>query len=233
MTKILHLSPSDIGGPTICPMAKLANCEQACLNTAGRGGFGIVNNNTLQAENNHILPNNIVQNARLNRTRLFHNNRRQFMAFLINEIKNAEKMASRNNLKLAIRLNGTSDIRWENMIADYENNLTIFEVFPHVQFYDYTKIAKRLQQKLPHNYHLTVSYSRANNKYALYVNKHVGENHNLAVVFRKTAPNTFMGRKVINGDEHDLRFLDPPGSIVALTAKGQAKKDQSGFVIDA
>ena len=39
--------------------------------------------------------------------------------------------------------------------------------------------------------------------------------------------------RIIDGDEHDARFLDPgPSYVVALTAKGRAKTDTSGFVID-
>ena len=37
---------------------------------------------------------------------------------------------------------------------------------------------------------------------------------------------------VINGDKTDMRFKDPVGVIVGLKAKGKARKDTSGFVID-
>jgi hypothetical protein len=56
--------------------------------------------------------------------------------------------------------------------------------------------------------------------------------YNLAVVFRGTMPEKFLGRKVINGDKDDLRFLDPKNVVVGLKAKGKARKDNSGFVIE-
>jgi hypothetical protein len=37
----------------------------------------------------------------------------------------------------------------------------------------------------------------------------------------------------VDGDKDDLRFLDPQGVIVGLKAKGDAKHDDTGFVIDA
>jgi hypothetical protein len=100
--------------------------------------------------------------------------------------------------------------------------------FPDVQFYDYTKLPGR---KVPANYHLTVSYSGANAKYA---SKVLRSRHNIAVVFRdkESIPEFFNGRPVIDGDRDDLRFLDQTNSIVALYAKGKAKKDTTGFVID-
>ena len=76
------------------------------------------------------------------------------------------------------------------------------EMFPEVQFYDYSKLPGR---KVPANYDLTVSYSGANKSYARKVAK---TPHNISVVFRDRLPETFLGREVINGDENDLRFKD-------------------------
>ena len=128
-----------------------------------------------------------------------------------------------------MRLNGTSDIQWEHIKLDNENN--IFEEFPQVQFYDYTKIPTR---KVTHikNYHLTWSYSEANEKYAEYWKEALDKGMNVATVFRKDLPKFYKGVKVFNGDTNDLRFLDERGVIVGLKAKGKARKDTSGFVID-
>ena len=77
---------------------------------------------------------------------------------------------------------------------------------------------------------MTWSYSESNDKYAGWIDR---VKDNIAVVFRtKDLPETFKGRGVIDGDLHDMRFLDEPNSVVGLKAKGQAKKDTSGFVID-
>ena len=121
-------------------------------------------------------------------------------------------------------MNGTSDIQWEKILVDDKN---IFELFPDIQFYDYTKIPTR---KVGHikNYHLTWSYSEANDKYASWYDKIA---YNIAVVFNGAFPIYFKGREVVNGDESDLRFLDKRNVVVGLKAKGKARHDMSGFVI--
>lgn len=47
---------------------------------------------------------------------------------------------------------------------------------------------------------------------------------NVAVVFKDKLPSKWMSRRVIDGDKHDLRFLDPKGVIVGLVAKGLGRK---------
>ena len=207
LTAILYLAPADtVQGINLCPMAEIAGCKSACLYKAGRGAF------------------NNVQQARIRKTQFFRDNRDGFMRILIEDIEKAERKASKAGKKLAVRLNGTSDIAWENIRVDGD---TIFELFPDVQFYDYTKLPGR---KVPGNYHLTTSYSEANLQYAV---KALKSRHNIAVVFRTPQfPAIFHGKTVIDGDETDLRFLDPEHVIVGLYAKGPAKKDTSGFVID-
>ena len=81
----------------------------------------------------------------------------------------------------------------------------------------------------PPNYHLTYSLNEDNYNKAIEVLKNGG---NVAVVFRKDLPQNFNGYKVINGDEHDLRYLDEKNVVVGLKAKGKAKKDTSGFVMN-
>lgn len=58
---------------------------------------------------------------------------------------------------------------------------------------------------------------------------------NVAVVFGTpkghALPETWHGYRVVDGDVSDLRFLDPPGTVVGLRAKGSAKKNQSTFVV--
>ena len=107
--------------------------------------------------------------------------------------------------------------------------------FPTVQFYDYSKLYLRAYKDLPSNYHLTLSYSEANPDFAEAVlNAHKLTGVNVAVVFRDkdTIPTSFAGSTVLDGDKDDLRFLDAPRHIVALYAKGDARKDDTGFVID-
>ena len=201
---------------TLCPFAKLAQCHEPCLNTAGRGGI-IKRGETT----------NSIELARLRRSLYYLDDRENFLAQLHKEITAFMHKCKRNNKKPCIRLNGTSDIQYENELYQGKN---MFEHFPDVQFYDYTKIPTRKVDKHS-NYHLTWSYSEANKKYAELFDK---VPNNKAVVFRdKILPKMFKGLKVIDGDKTDMRFLDKPNSVVGLKAKGKAKKDYSGFVIDA
>ena len=212
LTGILYLSPSDTSGHQVCPGAKRAGCEAACLNRAGKGGM------------------NSVQNARLRKTRLFFDEREWFMAQLTRDIESLQRKAQREGALPAVRLNGTSDINWQTVPLLYRGEVysNIFKVFPNVQFYDYSKY---LMSSKESNYHLTFSYSPLA-AFSASAYRAVEEGLNLAVVFRGQPPETFLGMPVIDGDATDLRFMDPPYHVVALKAKGPAKKDFSGFVVD-
>ncbi len=231
LTAILYLSPSDLSSVELCPLARIAGCREACLNTAGRGGLA---SKTMKAPNGDRIPNNSIQKARLARTKLFNEDLCGFMVQLSDEINALRKKADKMGLKPAVRLNGTSDIRWEQIpyikIGNQGAFYSIMDIFKSVQFYDYTKIPNRT--KLPSNYHLTYSYSGVP-AYQKFVTKalEASPEMNLAVVFKDELPETYMGRRVINGDEHDLRFLDPKGVVVGLKAKGRARKDTTGFVV--
>lgn len=233
MTAILYLSPSDLSGVELCALAELAGCRKGCLGTAGRGGMA-KDNATFTAPNGDQLPDNAVQRARLRRTFLFLNDRDAFMRQLVREIESAERKAARKGLTLVVRPNGTSDNRWENIPAE-RNGATfpnIFAAFPHIQFYDYTKIPNRRVAHIP-NYHLTFSYSHRPEFAPIVVKalKHYGARVNFAAVFADGLPPAFLGRAVVNGDETDLRFTDAPGVVVGLKAKGRARRDVSGFVV--
>lgn len=201
LTAVMYLAPFDLSGYQVCPKAS-KGCASACLNTAGRG----------KMDN--------VQQARIRKTQLFFSDKKSFMKQLIKDIKAVVRKANREDMTPCIRLNGTSDIPWERVRYEDQN---IFEIFPNVQFYDYTKRVKRTQLD---NYHLTFSLSEDNDEDA---KKALENGMNVAVVFKKM-PQEFWGRQVVDGDETDLRFLDPKDVIVGLKAKGQAKKDKSGFV---
>jgi len=232
-TAILHLSPYKLSGKNFCSDASLG-CISGCLNTSGHGKF------------------DSVQNARLNKSHFFLNDRKGFLNQLIKEIEAFERHCEKRKLKPAIRLNGTSDIPWENVNIG-KNNLgwTLFSLFPQIQFYDYTKSKRRvLKPNLPLNYHLT--FSRSEETPINDIREILDNGKNVAVVFSHF-PNDFEPLslldssitgaydRVINGDLTDLRFLDQcldlqgnpikKGFIVCLSAKGKAKKDQSGFVV--
>jgi hypothetical protein len=214
-TAILYLMPAKQSGVQLCPMAKTAGCEKACLFTAGRGAM------------------NSVMLSRLRKTLYFNQYRDLFMQQLHNELIRERAKAKRKGYKLIVRLNGTSDIRWENIaVSGYAN---IMQALPDIIYYDYTKLANR---KVPANYDLTFSYSGVSD-YAPFVAKAVANGERIAVVFRDRSivdamlanGETFLGLPVVDGDNSDIRHLDPKGAVVALYAKGKARKDQSGFVV--
>jgi len=208
---ILHLAPADVSGREVCPK-RTAGCTAACLNTAGRGGMFKRGETT-----------NVIQQARIRKTRYFFEARDYFMMDLYDDIKRAIRYAERQGLKPVFRLNGTSDLAWEKYTIN-ENN--IFELFPNVQFYDYTKVLGRKTSKYK-NYHLTFSAADGNDAD---VARAMEQGMNVAVVFDEI-PQTYKGRSVFNADDTDLRFLDPKGVVLGLKAKGRAKKDYTGFVI--
>lgn len=203
-TAILYLVPAgQLNLPNFCPHAS-EGCKQACLFTAGRGKFS-----------------NVIF-SRQRKSEFFVVDREGFLEKLHGEIA---KLSKKHD-KLAIRLNGTSDIPWENLVA--------MERFPKAKFYDYTKNFKRMERylsgMLPSNYHLTFSKSETNESQCRKVLKLGG---NVAMVFRNGLPASYGSNQyqVIDGDSDDLRFLDPSFSVVGLKAKGGAKHDKSGFVV--
>lgn len=212
-TYILYLAPAaqNSRAKTLCPHST-DGCRKACLYSAGRGQF------------------HTTQKARLNKTEYFLNARDAFMNQIVEEIKRGVRTKGAKNI--CVRLNGTSDIPFEKIkVGEYKN---IMEMFPDVQFYDYTKAFYRLTKTLPDNYHLTFSYAETA-KSQREAMKALELGFNVAAVFNikdaSQLPATFKGYPVVNGDEHDLMFLRPKGVIIGLKAKGQAKKDQTGFVI--
>jgi hypothetical protein len=208
---ILHLAPADLSGRNTCPKAT-AGCKAACLNTAGRGGMFKKGETT-----------NMIQKARIRKTQYFYEARDYFMQDLYEDIQKGIKLATKLGLTPVFRLNGTSDLSWEKYTINDKN---LFELFPTVQFYDYTKVLGRKVSQYK-NYFLIFSKADGNDSD---VAEAILQGMNVAAVFDKV-PEGYMGRPVINADEHDLRFLDDKGVIAGLKAKGRAKKDYSGFVI--
>lgn len=200
LTGILHLAPYTLSGYQVCPQAT-QGCASSCLNTAGRGAFST------------------VQQARIRRTEMFFKEREKFMQLLRKDIESLRRKATRLGMQCAVRLNGTSDIDWRRF--------GIFEAYPDVQFYDYTKVYRRMVEARPSNYHLTFSRSECNDREALDV---LSQNGNVAVVF-KEIPDFWNGYKVVFGDESDVRFGDEQGVVVGLLAKGKARRDKTGFVV--
>mgnify|MGYP003648473452 FL=1 len=208
----VHLSPANKSGYEVCSW-RSKGCTLACLDTAGKWS------NTPT-----------VQNSRINKTRFFFENKQGFLCQLVKEIGLAVKRADKKGLTPCFRLNLTSDLPWESIRNG--DRKTIFDLFPSVQFYDYTKGFSRMRSylngEMPKNYHLTFSRSESNDAQCEII---LALGGNVACVFSDELPKTWQGKRVVNGDESDLRFNDPQGCVVGLSTKGKAKKDQSGFVL--
>jgi hypothetical protein len=238
LTAIMHLAPEKVSGRNVCPHAT-AGCAAACLNTAGRGGIG------LDADGL-----NMIQAARIRRTRWFHRDRAAFMAQLEREIAAHARRARDHGMIPAVRLNGTSDLPWERfpMTRVYRKGAVretfphVFAAFPHVTFYDYTKWPARLRPLVPAipNYSLTFSLADGA-KSETEAAAALESGMNVAAVFavKRGAPLPDLHlvggviAHVIDGDSTDLRFRDPQeprGVIVGLRAKGRAIHDRTGFV---
>ena len=201
-TAILHLAPYKLSGKNVCPKAS-KECIAFCLNTSGRGQM------------------NSVQQARINKTNLFWKDRKKFLVKLSQEIGQLKKRARSQGYKFAVRLNGTSDLAWHrfsSLMQDHED----------VVFYDYTKVYNHLNHNLK-NYRITFSASGTNNTECMAA---LAAGHNVAYVFKDKLPKRFEGKRVIDGDKHDLRFLDPRGVVVGLLAKGSAKKAAAGGFVN-
>ena len=210
-----NLAPASESGWNMCSQAS-EGCIAACLHTAG---------------NPIYLENKI--NARLARTRAFMTMRKAYVALMAFELESLERKAIRLGMIPAWRPNTTSDYPFHTVALTVNGKpvKSLIHAFPNVQAYDYTKVTKKALQwasgLLPSNYHITFSKSESNDSDVKKVLEHGG---NVAVVFDKLTE-SYMGFKVINGDESDVRFYDESNVIVGLTPKGEAKLDESGFVV--
>jgi hypothetical protein len=219
LNAINYMAPHDTAGVgNLCPNAS-EGCKALCLGLYS-GQAAMVSD----LENG----TNVVRESRIAKAQFFMNERQAFMAEMADHIRAMIRKADRENKKLAVRPNGSTDIAFERIPTDNGQPLPIR--FPEIQFVDYTKNMRRvLDPNRPANYHLTFSLSETNKAKAEQV---LAAGFNVAVVFGNGQPDKFMGHRVIDGTEHDLRHLDPQPVIVGLDPKGKkAKADTSGFVV--
>lgn len=224
LTMISYLPPSDSSGKWNFCMWATPGCRAVCLGIAS----GRMNHGRKALESREFdHGKTAVTRAMMKRAKLFMSDRKAFIYEMIVEIYSHLAKAHRKGIKAAIRPNGATDIPWESVAPK------IFDIFPEIQYYDYTKAPLKVRRNAPANYHLT--YSRAetleNQRIAA---EWIAAGHNAAVVFsadKYHLPTEFEGRPVLNGDLHDMRFKDAPGHYIALSAKGAAKHDESGFVV--
>lgn len=210
------MAPHRLAGVgNLCPNASTA-CIKLCLGE--------------HSGNAALYP--AVLQSRIRKAQYFMRERQAFLAEMIGHIKRAKILADKRGLKLCVRPNGATDIAWEGIrIDEYSRN--IFTIFPYVQFVDYTKNKRRAlafaRGEMPANYHLTFSRSETNEADCLEVLAAGGQ---VAVVSTLARPDNWNGFPTVDGDEHDLRHLNPRGHVVWLSPKGRkALADKSGFVL--
>lgn len=209
-TYILYMAPANqVQGLNLCPFAS-EGCKKSCLYSAGRGKFSN------------------VQSSRINKSKFWGFDRSNFYIQLANELLSIHDKAIKKDIKIAIRLNGTSDIDHLYLLERYSGINFLDPFYNSLLFYDYTKNPNHISRYKNTSYKITFSRSEANEAEAKQVLKNGG---NIAVVFADELPQFYLGYPVINGDLTDLRYFDPVNVVVGLKAKGDAKKDQSGFVV--
>ena len=224
--KPLHLAPASLSGWNVCAAAS-AGCIAACLHTAGNPAYM-----------------DTKQKSRIAKTGAYFKQRKAFMAALAFEIVATVKQAEKLGMQAAVRLNATSDIVFESVALEINGvkYANLFAAFPHVEFYDYTAYEKRAMKfargEMPANYHLTFSKKEDNDSACKRV---LAAGGNVAIVFESKDIETQesiarahgFNAPLVNADLHDFRPLDGKGVIAALYAKGDAKTDESGFVLRA
>lgn len=241
MTAVLYLAPYRLSGVNVCPTAEDAGCWRTCLNVAGRGGIPSAHGGYIGLNSGpHLVPDNSIQRARIARTRLYLDSPTEFFNQLYAEIFAFVRRAERKGLTPCVRLNGTSDIPFER--RGWAGHANMMQAFPHVQFYDYTKLPARASWgHMPVNYRLSLSWSGASQAYRAQVEAAARlTGAPLVVVTRDGSAQwadlaPIMERAgcthIVNGDAHDLRFLEKPHALVLLKAKGLARRESNGFIL--
>ena len=210
-TYILYLAPYTQNSKkiNICPKAS-KGCASSCLFSAGRGSFS-----------------NVIA-SRVNKTEYYLHDKEKFLLQLAGELVKINKKASKETNQTLIRLNGTSDLDFVYLLKKYAN----FDIsnYNNLHFYDYTKILGKVKKYIDHkNYTLTFSRAEDNEAETIQALK-IGSN--VSAVFSGDLPKTYKGFKVVDGDKTDSEMLAFKGLILGLKAKGKARKDTSGFVIN-
>ncbi len=204
LTYCIYLAPADMSGYNVCPMS--IHCRKFCLQGSGYNKLATMS---------HGVKLSKINISRIKKTKAFFENRQVFMDVLIQEIEKYRRKAVAQGMNFAVRLNGTSDLS-PMMFRDDRTDMNILELFPDVQFYDYTKVPARINllSRYP-NYDLTFSYDGHNWDVAEKFLKIGGK---VAVVFRnpKELPVSFRGFPVCDGNAYDMRFLDPKSHVVGL-----------------
>jgi hypothetical protein len=199
------------GAFNLCPRAS-KGCAAACLVFSGQSGMPA------------------AQRAQAVRTAFILSMPAAAGLLIGSEIRRAIKRHGQINL----RLNTTSDIRWEIVSADMVQALADAGVL----MYDYTAWAPA-DREASSDYSLTYSAKEPSHTSDEYLAEILEDGGTVAMPFTtargEALPATWQGFTVIDGDKSDERRNDPAGVVVGLRAKGYKwKRDNSaGFIRQA
>jgi len=203
-TGVLYLaSHTMVSSKTICPNAIRNGCHKDCLVSSGMLGM------------------KTQQLAMISRTLYYLNFKKEFLDQLRLEITKGFK---KHGDSFAVRLNGTSDINWKNIVSE----------FPHIQFYDYSKSKNMIVKNKNKNHHYTFSgsmysqYSRGQLKQAIDEGLNVAIAFNTANTKKDTLkiPAKLYNKTLVDFDNTDVRFKDKQGSLGYLKRKGSNIKQR-------
>jgi len=213
----LYLAPASLSGYNVCSHST-PECRMGCLNTSGRAGI------------EEFAGLTKIADARIKKTKLFYEHPEFFMAWLMAEIEAGQRKAKKDGYYFSVRLNCTSDIDWQNVKINDKN---IFDTYPEISFYDYTKSIDKFMDIAP-NYHLTYSFTGRNWNGCKILLK---RGFNIAMIFNvKTnaeIPTEFEGYKTVQGDLTDYRVSDTKSIIVALKWKRIANREAERKVLNS
>lgn len=202
-TYCIYLAPSVMSGYNTCPNAE--HCKAFCLNESGRAKIEVLSNGGLEHSK--------INNSRIKKTKLLFEHKDIFMLLMVHEIAYWKAKAEKDGYAFSVRINGTSDL--SPLKFKDNNGKNILEIFPNVQFYDYTKVSSRRKLlKQYDNYYLVLSYNGHNEEEC---KSWLANGGNVAVVFYGgKLPKKFMGYNVCDGNNFDMRYLDPKNHVVGL-----------------
>lgn len=203
----IYLAPADSSGYEVCPLRNI-ECTDLCLNESGM--------------NRMSMNDELINRSRIKKTQLFFENREYFVKWMVYEIESTKLKAEKLGMSFSVRINNTSDINPLSFYLDVDGKkLNVLDLFPDVQFYDYTKVPNRMKLMMLYpNYDLTFSYDGHNKETCL---RMLENNVRVAVVFDKL-PGELWGYKVIDGDLYDMRYRDEKNVIIGLKFKRVRKK---------
>jgi len=217
LNAIHYMAPHTIAGVgNLCPFAS-PGCAASCLGYHTGQASMVKDADNTQNKNS-------VRLSRDTKARQFMTQRPAYMREVHKQAKRVIAKAHKMGLKPALRFNGSTDV------ANAPREIAA--AYPEVPVNEYTKSVRFALENAAgmHPANLTVCFSRSEINEADCV-KVLEAGGLVSVVFHGEIPATWNGFPTVDGDKHDLLHKQPKGHVVALKAKGAAKRDTTGFVV--